>query len=64
MFGLAKPRLGVGIHLAMDDGLIDAPFQRWATTYDGPALLVQDLTTINVTSDYIVVRQAKTDPLA
>ena len=64
VFGLAKPRLGVGMHFSMDDELIDPLFERWRTTYDGPVLLVQDLTTINVTSDYIIIRQAKTDPLA
>ncbi len=64
VFGIAKPRLGVGMHFTLDDDLIDPLFRRWRTTYNGPVLLVQDLTTINVTSEYIVVRQAKTDPLA
>ena len=64
VFGLAKPRLGVGMHFTLDDKLIDPLFERWRTTYNGPVLLMQDLTTINVTSDYIVVRQTKADLLA
>jgi ribonuclease Z len=64
VYGIAKPRLGVGMHFTLDDDLIDPLFQRWRTTYDGPVLLMQDLTTINVTSDYIVVRQTNADLLA
>jgi ribonuclease Z len=64
VYTIAKPRLGVGMHFTLDDDLIDPLFQRWRTTYDGPVLLMQDLTTINVTSDYIVVRQTKADLLA
>ena len=64
VFSIAKPRLGVGMHFTLDDALIDPLFQRWGTTYDDPVLLMQDLTTINVTSDYIVVRQTKADLLA
>ncbi len=64
MFDIAKPRLGVGMHYPMDDKLIDSVLERWRTTYDGPVLLVQDLTTINVTPDQIVARQAKADLLA
>jgi ribonuclease Z len=64
IYSIAKPRLGVGMHFTLDDDLIDPLFRRWRTTYDGPVLLMQDLTTINVTPDYIVVRQTKADPLA
>ena len=64
VFKIAEPRLGVGMHFPQDKELIDPLFQRWRTTYDGPVLVMQDLTTINVTSNYIVIRQAKTDPLA
>ncbi len=64
VYSIAKPRLGVGMHFTLDDNLIDPLFQRWSTTYNDPVLLMQDLTTINVTSDYIVVRQSKADLLA
>lgn len=64
VFTIAEPRLGVGFHLALDDDLVDPIFDRWRTTYDDPVMLMQDLTTINVTSDYIVVRQAIADLLA
>jgi ribonuclease Z len=64
IFSIAKPRLGVGMHFTLDDDLIDPLFQRWRTTYEDPVLLMQDLTTINITPDYIVVRQARADLLA
>ena len=64
VYTIAQPRLGVGSHFTLDDALIDPLFQRWSTTYNDPVLLMQDLTSINVTSDYIVVRQTKADPLA
>jgi len=64
VFDMAKPRLGVGMHFPLGDDLIDPLFERWRSTYDGPVLLAQDLTTVNVTPDQIVIRQAKTDPLA
>ena len=64
VYTIAKPRLGAGSHFTLDDNLIDPLFRRWKTTYDGPVLLMQDLTTINVTPDYIVVRQTLADQLA
>ena len=64
VFEIAKPRLGVGMHYPFDDDLIDSLFERWRTTYDGPVLVVQDLTTINITPDQIVARQAMADLLA
>jgi ribonuclease Z len=63
VYSIAKPKLGVGMHFTLDEDLIDPLFQRWGTTYDDPVLLMQDLTTINVTSDYIVVRQTRADLL-
>jgi ribonuclease Z len=64
VYTIAKPRLGVGMHFTLDDDLIDPLFRRWLTTYEDPVLLMQDLTTINVTADYIFVRQTKADLLA
>ena len=64
VFSIAKPRLGVGMHFSVGDSLIDPLFERWRTTYDGPLLLIQDLTTINVTPEQIVIRQTKADLLA
>ena len=61
---LPSRRLGVGMHFTLDEDLIDPLFQRWSKTYNDPVLLMQDLTTINVTSDYILVRQSKVDLLA
>jgi ribonuclease Z len=64
VYTIAKPRLGVGSHFTLDDNLIDPLFRRWSKTYNDPVLLMQDLTTINVTKDYIVVRQTMADHLA
>ncbi len=64
VYTIAQPRLGVGSHFTLDENLIDPLFQRWSTTYAGPVLLMQDLTTINVTHDYIIVRQTRADQLA
>jgi ribonuclease Z len=64
IFSIAKPRLGVGMHFTLDDDLIDPLFQRWRTTYEDTVLLMQDLTTINITPDFIVVRQTRADLLA
>lgn len=64
IFNISKPRLGVGMHFSVGDDLIDPLFERWRTTYDGPLLLIQDLTTINVTAEQIVIRQTKADLLA
>ncbi|MDH3788279.1 MAG: MBL fold metallo-hydrolase [Xanthomonadales bacterium] len=64
IFSIAKPRLGAGMHYTLDDELTDPLFERWSANYSGPLLLMQDLTTVNVTSEYIVVRQTKADLLA
>lgn len=64
VFDIAKPRLGVGMHYSIGDDLIDPLFERWQTTYGGPVLLMQDLTTINVTREQIVIRQTRADLLA
>lgn len=64
VFDIAQPRLGAGMHFTLDDELIDPLFEELSTTYDGPSLLMQDLTTMNVTPEFIVVRQAKPNMLA
>jgi len=51
------------MHFTLDDDLIDSTFDSWRTTYDGPVLLMQDLTTINVSPEQIVVRQTLADQL-
>ena len=63
-FGLTNPRLGVGTHFKLGDDTNDALFLGLRKTYQGPFLLAQDLSTINVTHDYIVMRQAKINLLA
>ncbi len=62
--GLTKPSLGVGTHFKLGDDTNDALFLGLRQAYDGPFLLGQDLSTINITPDYIVMRQTKINLLA
>ncbi len=64
VFGIAKPRLGVGSHYTLGDALVDNFFKNVGITYDGPVLLAHDLSVINVSPEQIVIRQAKTSMLA
>ncbi len=64
VFEIAQPRLGAGMHFTLDDELIDPLFEELRTTFEGPALLMQDMTTINVTPEFIVVRQTRPELLA
>ena len=61
---LTKPRLGVGTHFKLGDETNDALFIGLRSAYDGPFLLGQDLSTINVTHDYILMRQTNINLLA
>jgi ribonuclease Z len=61
---LTKPKLGVGTHFKLGDETNDALFLGLGKTYDGPFLLAQDLSTINITPDYILMRQTKINLLA
>jgi len=64
VFGIAKPRLGVGSHYVLGDAEIDNFFANLKKSYDSPVLLAHDLSVINVTTEQIVIRQAKTSLLA
>jgi len=60
---IAEPRLGVGYHYFVNDEFVDSVFDLMSQTWDGPFLLSQDLTVINVTPEQIVTRMAESDPL-
>jgi len=62
--GLTKPRLGVGTHFQLGDQTNDNLLLDLRKTYDGPILLAQDLSTINITPDYILMRHTKLNLLA
>ena len=64
VFSIAKPKLGVGAHFFTNDYTIDPAFEGIASTYNGPLVIAQDLMVINVTSEQIVTRMAKTDLLS
>ena len=61
---LTKPKLGVGFHFKLGDDLNDGLFSDLRKSYKDPFLLAQDLTTINVTPDYILSRQTKINLLS
>jgi len=61
---LTKPHLGVGTHFKLGDDTNDALFLGLREKYKGPFLLAQDLSTINVTPDYILMRQTKINLLS
>jgi ribonuclease Z len=63
LFDIAQPNLGVAYHYFQGDDTIDPFFDNLKKTYDGPVILAQDLTCINVTPEQIVMRQALTDLL-
>jgi len=63
LFDIAQPKLGVAYHYFQDDETVDPFFENMGKTYDGPVVLAQDLTVINITPQQIVVRQAQTDLL-
>lgn len=64
VFSIAKPKLGVGTHFFTNDYTIDPAFAGIGSTYNGPVVIAQDLMVINVTSEQIVTRMAKTDLLS
>lgn len=63
LFDIAKPKLGVAYHYYQDDMTIDPFFEGVTSTYDGPVMLAQDFSVINVTPEQIVCRQGETDLL-
>ena len=50
-------------HYFQDDETVDPFFENLRKTYDGPVVLAQDLTVLNITPEQIVARQAQTDLL-
>jgi ribonuclease Z len=58
---IARPRMAVAYHYLLDDDTVDPFFSSLRSTWDGPALLAQDLTVINLAREQITVRQAETN---
>ena len=63
VFALAKPGLGVATHFFVNDDTVDPFFEDLHKNYDGPVVLAQDLTVINLTPKQIVTRMARTNLL-
>lgn len=58
VFELTEPRVAVGYHTYVTPETVPLHFEDIRTTYHGPYVLAQDLTTFNITPEGIVVRQA------
>ncbi|UWQ93927.1 MBL fold metallo-hydrolase (plasmid) [Rhodobacteraceae bacterium M382] len=56
-----KPRHALGYHSVLSPENFQAILEGVRTTYDGPLTLARDLQVINLTKDYIVVRETSVD---
>lgn len=64
IFNRAGARMSVMWHFAVDHDTIGPAFDEMHKQYNGPVTIAQDLTTFNVTSESVVVRQAAGNPMA
>jgi ribonuclease Z len=62
VFTATKPRLGVGYHSMIAPGTPQPILDGVRTGYDGPVVIAQDFTIINVTPQQIVTRMAAFEP--
>ena len=62
VFEATKPRLGVGYHSMIAPGTPQPILDGIRTGYDGPVVIAQDFTVINVTPQQIVTRMAAFEP--
>jgi len=62
VFEATKPRLGVGYHSMIASGTPQPILDGVRTGYDGPVVIAQDFTVINVTPEQIVTRMAAFEP--
>ena len=62
VFEATKPRLGVGYHSMIASGTPQPILDGIRTGYDGPVVIAQDFTVINVTPQQIVTRMAAFEP--
>ena len=62
VFELTQPRLAVGFHFMIAPGTPQPILDAIRTGYDGPVLISQDFTVINVTPQQIVTRMTAFEP--
>ena len=55
---VVEPKLAVMYHQIIDENVMPIVFEEFRKGYDGPAVFAQDLTVINLTPDYMVIRQS------
>lgn len=64
VFDMIGPRMAAMWHCHVVDGYIEPVFEAVAETYGGAAVLSQDLTVFDVSTDAVTARQASVDPVA
>jgi ribonuclease Z len=62
VFSRTNPRLAVGFHSMIVSGTPQPILDALRTRYDGPVLISQDFTVVNITPDQIVTRMVKSEP--
>jgi ribonuclease Z len=62
VFEAAKPRLAVSFHGMVAPGTPQPMFERMRANYNGPWVMAQDFTVINVTPEQIVTRMVAFEP--
>jgi ribonuclease Z len=63
-FHVTQPRLPVIFHMNLfDTEIVPDAYTNIREYYEGPVVIAQDRTVINVTPDYAIIRQAQVDPL-
>ena len=64
VFRRAGARMSVMWHLDVDHDTVGPVYEGMRTRYDGPVTIAQDLTAFDLTTNGIVVRQTRIDPVA
>ena len=62
VFARTNPRLAVGFHSMVVSGTPQPILDAVRTRYDGPVLIAQDFTVVNISPDQIVTRMAAFEP--
>ena len=64
VFARVGARMSVMWHLAVDHQVVGPAYADMRTQYDGPVTIAQNLTTLDISVEAIVTRQAIIDPAA
>ena len=64
VFARAAPRLAMSYHAMIAPGTPQPIFDGIRSAYEGPLVVAQDFTVVNITPEQIVTRMVNADPLA